>query len=354
MSEKTLPPTAKRLREAAEKGQFPRSKLFTSAAVTVGGLGMTLGFAGETTVHLVGWTRRVLSVPELEPGAALLEGLTVLGTCAAPTFTGALAGALLSAVATTGGLQFRPGLLAPKLERLDPTESAKKLFSGRQLVDVLKGLAVAGLVAWVLWSALRGDAGSLLRAATLEGGLALPAVLAWLRGPLLQATGLLLVLGLADWALARRRHLEDLKMSHDEVKQEHRNAEGDPKHKAKRKQLHKQLATGGPARGVQAATAIVVNPTHIAVALRYAEAECDAPYIVARGREEDALKLRTQAQALGIPVIRDVPLARSLVQYDVGDAIPEELYQAAAAILSVALDAPPTAPATAREKAVTP
>lgn len=354
MSEKTLPPTAKRLREAAEKGQIPRSRLFTSALVTLGGLGLTLRFSGETTVRLVGWTRSLLLAPELEPTAALLQAATVLATCAAPTLAGALGGALVATVATTGGLCFTPGLLAPKLERLDPGEGAKKLFSGRQVLDVLKGLAVAGILGWYLWAALGGDAPELLNAAHLDGARALPVVLAHLAGPLFRATLLLLVLGLADWALARHRHLEDLKMSHDEVKQEHRNAEGDPKHKAKRKQLHKQLATGGPARGVQSATAVVVNPTHIAVALRYAEGECDAPYIVARGREEDALKIRTQAQALGIPVVRDIPLARSLVQYDVGDAIPEELYQAAAAILSVALEEGEGGTRQRHEQAVTP
>jgi type III secretion protein U len=82
----------------------------------------------------------------------------------------------------------------------------------------------------------------------------------------------------------------------------------------------------------------VVNPTHIAVALRYEESECEAPYIVAKGREEDALKLRKQAEELKIPIVRDIPLARSLVHYDVGEEVPEELYKAAAAVLKVALE----------------
>jgi type III secretion protein U len=90
---------------------------------------------------------------------------------------------------------------------------------------------------------------------------------------------------------------------------------------------------------VQKATAVVVNPTHIAVALRYAEGESDAPYIVAKGREEDALKIRKEAESLEIPVVRDTPLARALVHYDVGEEVPEELYQAAAAVLKVALEA---------------
>ncbi len=81
---------------------------------------------------------------------------------------------------------------------------------------------------------------------------------------------------------------------------------------------------------------MVVNPTHITVALRYATKECEAPYLVAKGHEADALGLRREAERLGIPVVRDVPLARSLIHYDVGEEIPEELYQAAAAVLRVA------------------
>ena len=98
---------------------------------------------------------------------------------------------------------------------------------------------------------------------------------------------------------------------------------------------------------MRAATAVVVNPTHIAVALRYQPEECDAPYLVAKGREADALALRREAERLGVPVVRDVPLARSLVQFDVGMEIPEELYQAAAAVLAAALEAG-TSPAQER------
>jgi type III secretion protein U len=83
---------------------------------------------------------------------------------------------------------------------------------------------------------------------------------------------------------------------------------------------------------------VVVNPTHIAVALRYDSQECEAPYLVAKGREADALALRREAQRRGISVIRDVSLARSLIHYDVGEQIPEELYQAAAVVLRVAME----------------
>lgn len=338
MSEKTQQPTAKKLRDAREKGQVPRSRLFTSAAVTLGGLLGTVAFAEDTWRRLSSWTRLVLSSPEASPVESLHASLSVLALSAAPSLVGATLAAGLSAVALSG-LQFNPSLVSPKWERVDFTEGAKKLFSARQLVDVLKGLGVAAVVAWILWSAAEASAGRALAVVHHDGARAFGAELALLEPALVKAAFALLALGFADWALMRRRHVEDLKMSHQEVKQEHKNSEGDPHQKSKRKALHKQLAAGGAARGVRSATAVVVNPTHLAIALRYAEDECDAPYIVARGREEDALKLRREAEALEIPVVRDIPLARSLIHYDVGEEVPEELYQAAAAILKVALEA---------------
>ena len=89
---------------------------------------------------------------------------------------------------------------------------------------------------------------------------------------------------------------------------------------------------------------VVVNPVHVAVALRWAPEECDAPYLVARGRAEEARAIRAEALALGIPVIRDVALARGLVQYDVGEEVPEELYRAAAVVLQHVLDRTEGAP----------
>ena len=337
MSDKTQQPTDKKLKDAQKKGQIPRSKLFTSAAVTLGGLSVTLVFSDDTARRLVGWTQSLLSAPETPPVEAINQAVRVLALCAAPSLVGATCAALVAAAAMSG-LQFNADVVSPKLERIDFTEGVKKLFSVRQLVDVLKGLAVAAIVGWIFWSAVQSNASSALNSLQYDGGSAFAALVTLLRPVVLKASVVLVVLGVGDWALAKRRHVKDLMMSHHEVKQEHKNSDGDPHQKAKRKSLHKQISAGGAARGVQKATAVVVNPTHIAVALRYDEAECEAPYIVARGREEDALKIRKEAEALGIPVVRDIALARSLVHYDVGEAVPEELYQAAAAILKVALE----------------
>jgi type III secretion protein U len=337
MSEKTHQPTPQKLRDARKKGQIPRSKLFTSASVTLGGLVATLAFAKDSAIRLQAWTISLVGLSVASPVDALWESLRVLTLCVAPTLAGALLGSVAASVATAGFV-VQVDAVTPKLERLSPVEGFKKLVSLRQVIDVLKGLAVAAVIGWLMWGALRDAAPWAFRGIAQDGQSALAALLTLLRPAVLKAAAVLLVLGVGDWALARRRHIKDLMMSHDEVKQEHKNSEGDPHHKAKRKAEHKKLASGGSARGVQKATAVVVNPTHIAVALRYDESECEAPYIVAKGREEDALKIRKEAESHGIPVIRDISLARSLVHYDVGEEVPEELYQAAAAVLKVALE----------------
>jgi type III secretion protein U len=325
MSEKTEQPSAKRLREARQKGQIPRSRLLSSSAVTLGGLLGFTAFAPEGFERLKAWTSQLLL--HQEATGVWEEGLGLLARMSAPALGGAFLGSLLVSVAMVG-LELNTEHVMPKLERLSPLAGFKRLFSVRSLVEVGKALLVVAVVGVLVWSEVKEVGPDALRAAWLDGALGFAGRLAWL----------LLVLGVADYALARWRHIKDLMMSREEVKREYKESEGDPHHKAQRKAQHRQLSQGGAARGVQKATAVVVNPTHLAVALRYDTEECDAPYLVAKGQEEDALALRREARRLGIPVLRDVPLARSLIHYDIGEPIPEELYQAAAAVLRVALE----------------
>ncbi len=337
MSEKTEQPTDKKLREARRQGQIARSRLLSAATATLGGFIGLYASRDATAARLQGWTRKLFTTHDLSPAVALREAVSLLAVSVAPVLAGAFVGALIASVAMAG-FHFEPSSVAPKLERLDPAAGLKKVFSPGQLFEVGKGLAIAVLMALLVWAAVGDDAAAAFNAVQLEGGAPF-AVLFQLLGPvMLKGLFVLLVLGGADYGIARWRHRRQLMMTKEEVKQEHKQSEGDPHHKAKRKQLHRQLAAGGPARGVQKATAVVVNPTHIAVALRYEEKECEAPYIVAKGQEDDAMRLRKEAESLEIPVVRDIPLARSLVHYDVGEAIPEELYQAAAAVLKVAME----------------
>jgi type III secretion protein U len=335
MSEKTEKPSAKRLRDARRKGQLPRSRLLSSSAVTLGGLLGFTAFAPEGFERLKEWTAQLL----LEPRAAGAweEGLWMWVRLSGPALGGALVASLGVSVAMVG-FELNAEHVMPKLERINPAAGLKRLFSVRSLVELAKGLLVTAVVSVLVWNEVERTGPEAMEAVWLEGAGGLSQLVARL-GPLAtRLAWVLLALGVGDYALARRRHLKDLMMTREEVKREYKESEGDPHHKAKRKALQRQFAQGGAARGVGKATALVVNPTHLAVALRYDEKECEAPYLVAKGREQDALALRSEAQRLGIPVHRDIQLARTLIHYDVGEQIPEELYQTAAVVLSVAME----------------
>jgi type III secretion protein U len=143
---------------------------------------------------------------------------------------------------------------------------------------------------------------------------------------------LLLAFGALDLLLVRRRFRGLLMMTPDEVERERREEEGDPRHKAERRRQHRALASAGP---VSRAAVVVVNPTRLAVALGHRPEADEAPVVLAKGTGDDAARIRALARRAGVPIVRDVALARALYQLaEVGEEIPAELYQAAAVVLA--------------------
>ena len=143
--------------------------------------------------------------------------------------------------------------------------------------------------------------------------------------------------GVVDLMYQRWRLQEDLKMSREEVKREHKESEGDPEAKAARSRAYQELVAHAALEAVRSADVLVVNPTHLAVALRYDQDDEDAaPEVVARGQEHLAKRMIDAAREAGVPVMRDVPLARALYLLEVGDEIPESLFEAVAEVLQAA------------------
>jgi type III secretion protein U len=346
MSEKTEQPTARKLREARDKGQVPKSRLFTAGIGTAVAVAVITARAEMMGLSLRGFFEYV--VLQAPPPAS---ALSLAGTLFIQLVTLPLLAALAASMATStvlAGIHFGTEALAPKLERISPFKGTKRLVSLDNLGQLARAAAALVLVLTVFFSELRNTIGPALSAVAHEGAPALSAVLRMLGAALGHAAIALGVAGLFDCGLARWLHGRSLLMSREDVKQEHKSSDGDPRQKAERKALQRKLVLGGPARGVPKATAVVVNPTHVAVALRYAPDECEAPYVVARGCEDEALRIRSGARALGIPLVKNIPLARTLVHLDVGEAVPEELYQAVAGILNAALEHAQTPPQETR------
>jgi len=334
VSGRTEPPTPRRLREARRRGEVAISRDLTGAAALAAGLG-ALAATGPAAARTLSAFLRSAIAEAVGPGsspaaAALLRASTVFASAALPACAAAGAGALVAGLVQSRGLfTLEAARLRP--ERLDLARGLARLGSGERLAGVAlaagKAAAAltlaAGLVRRALPEMLAGyhhlDAAALLRG---SASLALRVTL-----PLL---GLLIALGCLDLALARRRLRRGLGMTRAEVERERREEQGDPRLVAERRRLARALG-GGP---VRQATCLVVNPTHVAVALRHEAGRDEPPWVLAKGMGAAAARLRAEARRAGVPVVRDVALARALFRLaEAGDAIPEELYDAAAAVL---------------------
>jgi flagellar biosynthesis protein FlhB len=337
--DKTEEPTPKRLKEARERGQVAKSKELGTAALLLA-TGAALGSAGPGFVR--GF--RELLEPALaaargesaSPSAAISLGLETASGASLPILAALFAVAVLASLVQTGPV------LATKaiewdLSRLDPIAGAGRLFGRDAWIElarsILKVLIVAWVVTGVIEDAMRGAIALVGRDAA-----ALASTLGTIvQTLLLRSGGAMLAVAVADVLYQRWRLAKELRMTKEEVKREHKESEGDPHAKGERERVRREIAQHDTAESVRKASVVVVNPTHVAVALRFDEEGSEgAPEVVAKGMEEQAMYIRRLAEEAGVPIVRDVPLARGLFELELGEEIPERLYDAVAAVLHVA------------------
>lgn len=325
---RTEPPTPRRLREARRRGEVARSRRL-AAGGALGAALLSLAAVGpEAASSLRAEVRRALAAAAaeapVEPAVAsaldLLLGLTVV-PCLAAAAGGAMAAALSQGFRLSSApIAFRWGRLRPRFP-----------LSGRSLGASAFAAFEAAVAAFLALRRIDAGAPALVQAPRLPW-LGLPALAGSLLVPLaVELAGLLLAFGLLELGWSRWRLRVALRMTREEVRRDRRDEEGDPHHRAERRRLHRALASAGP---VARATCVVVNPEHLAVAIRHERSGDEAPRVVAKGAGAEAARIRTEARRSGVPLVRDVELARALHRLaDVGEEIPEELYRAAAAVL---------------------
>jgi flagellar biosynthesis protein FlhB len=336
--EPTEEPTPKRLRDARRRGEIARSRDATAGAAFIAAFAALWLGAGALLTLVAGFMRRTLATcagaAAPTPTAALDEGLRVLWRASAPVLGAAFILAVLVGMAQSGGL-FTLEPLALKLERLSPGKGFRHVFSKRSLFEVGKSLLKAAAVAWIAYGVLWGRAREVVRAArggaeaALRTGAAVGLELLW------KTALVFAVVAAADWFWQRRAWLKEHRMTRYEVKQELKQSEGDPHHKAARERLHRDILQHDMLEAVRKADCIIVNPTHLAVALKYDREGMAAPQVVAKGERLLAARIKEIARAAGVPIFHDVPLARSLHRLELGEEVPEELYQAVAEVLKL-------------------
>jgi len=326
---KTEEPTPRRLNKARQEGDSPVSAALATAISLLVALLLLPGALGATAARAAELLGTALSGNVREP-SALPFALDLLSLTAPLLFAIAFSSAAVGLVQT--GAIVSSARLTPKLERLDPLAGAKNLFRLERLFSLARTLVAALFVAGFAYSLFVDHARDLVALAGNELGVA--SVVGRLGARLGWAAALVgLGLGLVDLVIVRRAWRERHRMSKDEVRREYREAEGDPEMRARRKRAHQEALAGAIVNAVKSATVVIINPTHLASALRYVEDEDAAPQLVAQGRGELARRIVEAAHAYGIPCVRDVPVAHALAESEVGDEIPEALYEAVAEIL---------------------
>ncbi len=330
--DKTEQATPRKRQKEKEKGQVSRSRDLTSMAV-IGGIIMIFYFGGE---HMFGsWidmTGAILSLkygrdPVHVAGIAIRQG----GMMLAPFFLVSVVMALGASVAQ-GGFVIKP--LKFDIEKLDPVKGFKKIFSSNGLIELAKSVLKVGIGSWIVYYIIKKDlrvfptlsAMGIGDIARVSGELVMNAVLI--------AFCYFFAVSVVSAILEKWQFEKGLRMTKQEIKEEHKESDGDPMIKSRIRSIQREAAKKRMMQEVPTATAVITNPQHLAVAIRYQDKEMPAPKIVAKGAGIVAARIREIAAEHGIPIIEDKPLARSLFKLDLNSFIPGELYVAVARILA--------------------
>ena len=341
--QRTEQATPQRKKKARDQGDIVRSRELLSAAGMLAGL-LTLGVAAGSFVNA--WrqcyTRTLeLAGADTASGWGLRELSTVLRVALLPAVRPVLwvlgacfASVLVIGVAQGGGVAFNAAALSPKLDRLSPASHVKQLFSVRSLVRLLKSLLPALAVAWMGWNTL----GKMLLAMPVLSLARLPETFGAAYSLGIRAAWVMVAWAAVDYAVEWRSWNQRLKMSKQEMREEIKEAMGNPQVKGKIRQMQRTMARRKAKVDMRRASVVITNPTHYAVALEFSFETMTAPTVLTKGKDLIALDLRAEAREAGVPIIENPPLARSLYRsVEPGQPIPYELYAAVAGILAYLL-----------------
>ncbi|MFK7898695.1 MAG: flagellar biosynthesis protein FlhB [Myxococcota bacterium] len=339
--EKTEEATPKKLEDARKKGQVAQSRdvstvlLLASAALALASpLSARLGgLIYEMTQRSWGGTLvRPDSLADYH--AVLLYFGAVAGLALAPFGLVFLVTAFASNLVQIGWM-ISPEAMAFKPEKMNPISGMKRMFSMDRLYELAKALFRVGVVVWIVWYFMRPaipEVLTLMAASVTET--------ARVGGELLQRTmwvilAVFAVFAVVDFVWQRYQHAKKNRMTKQEVRDESKQREGDPKVKSRIRQIQREVAQRRMFDAIGEADVVVMNPTHFAVALQYRPPEQSSPKVLAKGRNHIALRIRARAEELGVPVVVNPPVAQLLYKTaKIDQEIPEALYQAVAEVLA--------------------
>lgn len=335
--DKTEKPTPKKLQDARKKGDIAKSKDITSTAgmlVILMLAAVALPLLGEQMAALVRASFEVMHEPFAlaAPRLGRQAGMTLLLVVGLVVVPVALVGALVEFI--QAGPVMSTEKLKPKMENMNPAKGLKRMFSMDNLVELVKSIlktAVVGTIGWLVMRKVLPELPLLVSGRPENVGAALWQttwlLLAW-------AGGSFVLVSAMDLAWQRFSYMKKMRMSMRDIRQEMKDAEGDPHLKGQRRQLQQEWAQQGASNAAAEAHVLVVNPTHVAIAIAYDRETCPVPTVTAKGQDDDALAMRQAAQEAGVPVLRNIELARSLLaDAETGEIVPAELFDIIATVI---------------------
>jgi flagellar biosynthetic protein FlhB len=340
--DRTEEPTQRKLDQAIEKGDVAKSQEIGTFFV-LGGFTLSLLVAA-------GWSARdamlslrgfLMNAHQVSSDGASFAAVTQKGVMTGFAAIGLPFAFILCAGLAGALIQHRPlwtfEPMLPKFNRISPMAGAKRMFGKEAWVNFAKGLAKTALIGVVLWITLWNEHDRLESFAQMDVRALLPATLALTIKLMASALALFAVIAVGDFAWQRYSWYQRQKMTKQELKDEHKNSEGNPEVKAKLRQIRAQRVRKRMMAAVPKATVIITNPTHFAVALRY-EAGMAAPLCLAKGVDAIALKIREVAGEHRVPIVENPPLARALyATVEIDEEIPVEHYKAVAEVIGYVL-----------------
>lgn len=335
--------TPRKLDEARKRGELPRSADLTATAGMAGFVVLALLPGGGVATDLAVLSRALLDRAEAL-GAAFLEGGTALAGATLAALGWALAPAgLIPAAVVLGllvairGLVLAPEKLEPKLSRLSLVQNAKQKFGRSGLFEFAKSTVKLVVYCAILWFYLAARLPDLMIAISLDPGQVTALMLRLMVEFLVLVVVVMGLIGAVDYLFQRYDHLRRQRMSHRELMDELKTSEGDPHLKQARRSRAEAIATNQMLADVPKASVVIVNPTHYAVALRWAPGAGGAPVCVAKGVDEVALRIRERAAEAGVPIHSDPPTARALhAAVRIGEEVRPEHYAPVAAAIRFA------------------
>lgn len=339
MSEKTEKATPKKLRDARKKGQVAKSQDLPAAFTFIVSIWATLALSHSLYQQLSSFlvqTFHLISNADLinMMGHMWMQSFLVIFLASIPVLLVVTTiGVLVNFLAV--GPVFSTEVFKFDIKKFDPVQNLKAKFKLKTLVELLKSCLKIAIASYIIYDVMYNSLPTLIRAVSMPMGAALLVFYHFLMEVIIKVGLFFILVAVADFVYQRKNFSNEMKMEKFEVKQEFKNSEGDPQIKGKRRQIAQEIAySEGPTGGVKKASAIVTNPTHLAIAIGYERTVDAAPYIIAMGKDILAERIVMIAKKNSVPIVRNIKLAHKLWEDgEIHEYVPEDTYEALAEIL---------------------